>query len=131
MYLRSYRAQNILFTECYGELYQNGSVKYKVTSTYVLPEGEHPRTSPPETQKHKHDICVHVADILGDTFTDLTVNFLKYDGNNSFEYELTAKHSVEVGAAKGNASIEPILLHKHIGDQLFDIEFSNALEKCI
>ena len=122
MYLRSYRAQNIFFIECYGELNDDRSVFYKVKSEYFLPEGAHTQ-SPKEIEKHKNKIYEYVGNILSDSFTTITVVF-KYKSHNSFEYQLTADHGLEVGCQ----SIEDVISHKHIGDQLFDKAFSNALK---
>ena len=122
MYLRSYRAQNILFIECYGELNDDRSVFYKVKSEYFLPEGAH-TPSPKEIANHKNKIYEYVGNILSDSFTKIQV-VLKYESHNSFEYQLTADYDVQVGYQ----SIEDVMRHKHIGDQLFDKEFSNALE---
>ena len=122
MYLRSYRAQNIFFIECYGELNDDRSVFYKVKSEYFLPEGAH-IPSPKEIENHKKKIYRDTADILSDSFTKIQV-VLKYESHNSFEYQLTADYDVQVGYQ----SIEDVMRHKNIGDQLFDKEFSNALE---
>ena len=122
MYLRSYRAQNILFIECYGELNDDRSVFYKVKSEYFLPEGAH-TPSPKEIENHKKKIYTYTANILADSFTKIT-QVLNYESHNSFEYQLTADYDVQVGYQ----SIEDVMRHKHIGDQLFDKEFSNALK---
>ena len=124
MYLRSCRAQDILFIECYGELYQDKSVFYKVTSTYFLREGAHlPSPESPEETKHKKYIYRYVGDILTDSYTDVKVR-MEYESHNSFSYEVTAKYGVQVGYQ----SIEDVISHKHIGYQLFDYTFSNALD---
>ena len=122
MYLRQYRAQNILYIECYGELNEDNSVFFRVKSEYFLPEGAH-TPSPKEIEKHKEKIYNYVRNILSDSFTTARV-VLKYESHNSFEYQLTAEYGVEVGYQ----SIEDVMRHKHIGDQLFDKEFSNALK---
>ena len=122
MYLRSYRAQNICFIECYGELNDDRSVFFKVKSEYFLPEGAHTQ-SPKEIKEHKEKIYDYVGNILSDSFTKIRV-ILKYESHNSFEYQLTAEYGVQVGYH----SIEDVMRHKHIGDQLFDKEFSNALK---
>ena len=122
MYLRTYRAQDILFIECFGELYQDRSVKFQVRSTYFLPEGAH-LPSLEESKKHQYDIYEYLGDIFGDSFTDVKVR-INYEQCNSFSYEVTGKYGVQVGYQ----SIEDVISHKHIGDQLFDYTFSNALD---
>ena len=126
MYLRQYRAQNILYIECYGELSEENSVFFRVKSEFFLPEGANtlsPEERERKAKKHKNEIYEYVGDILSDSFTKATV-VLKYEIHNSFEYQLTAEYGVEVGYQ----SIEDVMRHKHIGDQLFDKEFSNALK---
>ena len=123
MYLRSYKAQNILFIECYGELHEDRSVFYKVRSEYSLPEGAHFQSSEFH-EKQKESIKESIVDILTDSsYTDINLK-LNNERHNSFNYEVIAKYGVQVGYK----SIEDVMNHKHIGDQLFDQTFSNALE---
>lgn len=97
-------------------------MKFQVRSTYFLPEGAH-LPSQDFHEKNKKDIVRYVGDILTDSYTDVNVK-LNYARHNSFSYEVTAKYGFQVGYQ----SIEDVMRHKHIGDQLFDKEFSNALE---
>ena len=122
MYLRTYRAQDILFIECYGELHEDRSVFYKVRSEYSLPEGAH-LPSQDSDKKQQQDIYEYVGDILADSYTGVKVR-IEYERRNSFSYEVTANYGVQVGYQ----SIEDVISHKHIGDQLFDLTYSYVLK---
>ena len=123
MYLRSHRVDGLFFVECFGQLQDDRSLTYKVRCECPRAPGQY--IPLPEWENQNKELLKHsLKDLLTDsTYPNANLK-LDYRRHDSFTYEVTLKKNFNVGVE----SIEYVMDEKNIGDQLFDLTYSNVLK---